>query len=63
MLTEYYIPNLKDIILKKTALAPIDYENKPSTSIRGTLACGDCYPYQTKSMRPISQLCNYKYLQ
>jgi phytoene dehydrogenase-like protein len=60
MVTEDYIPNLKGSILKKIPLSPIDYENKPSTSIRGTLACGSLLPYQTKSMRPISQLCNYK---
>jgi beta-carotene ketolase (CrtO type) len=60
MVTEDYIPNLKDAILKKIPLPPIDYENKPSTPIRGTLACGNMLPYQTKSMRPIPQLCNYK---
>jgi phytoene dehydrogenase-like protein len=60
MITQDYIPNLKQIIINKTSLLPIDYESKPTTSIRGTLACGSLLPYQTKSMRPIPQLANYK---
>jgi beta-carotene ketolase (CrtO type) len=60
MVTENYIPNIKDAILKKISTSTIDYENKPSISIRGTLACGSLLSYQTKSMRPIPQLCNYK---
>jgi beta-carotene ketolase (CrtO type) len=53
-------PNLKQIILKKASLSPIDYESKPSMSIRGTLDCGSQLPYQTKSMGPIPQLANYE---
>lgn len=60
MVTRDYIPNLRDVILEKTTLSPTDYEKRPSTSIKGTLACGSLLPYQTKSMRPIAQLCNYK---
>ena len=47
MITQDYIPNLKQIIIRKTSLSPIDYEKKPSASIRGTLACGSKLPYQT----------------
>jgi beta-carotene ketolase (CrtO type) len=60
MVTRDYIPNLRDVILEKTTLSPTDYEKRPSTSIKGTLACGSLLPYQTKSMRPIARLCNYK---
>jgi beta-carotene ketolase (CrtO type) len=59
MISKDYIPNLKEVILKKTVYSPIDYEKKPSTSIRGTLACGSLLPYQSRSMRPIPQLSKY----
>ena len=55
-----YIPNLRDEILKVTSYSPRDFENKPSTCIKGTLCCGAVLPYQTGSMRPISELSNYK---
>ncbi|MDQ4074289.1 MAG: NAD(P)/FAD-dependent oxidoreductase [Thermoproteota archaeon] len=60
MVTKDYIPNLKEEIIKKTILSPIDYEKRPSTSIKGTLSCGSLLPYQSKSMRPIPQMSNYK---
>lgn len=60
MISQGYIPNLKDIILKKVAYSPLDYEKKPINSVRGTLACGAVLPYQLSWMRPIPQLSNYK---
>ena len=59
-ITEDYIPNLKDIVLKKVAYSPVDYEKRPTTCIKGTLSCGAVLPYQSRSMRPIPQLSNYK---
>ncbi len=60
MISHDYVPNLKDVILKKVAFSPIDYEKKPINSIRGTLSCGSVLPYQSGWMRPIAQLGNYK---
>ncbi|HSF00626.1 MAG TPA: NAD(P)/FAD-dependent oxidoreductase [Nitrososphaeraceae archaeon] len=54
-----YIPNLCSEILKVKSYSPRDFENKPSTSIRGTLSCGAVLPYQRGSMRPIPELANY----
>jgi beta-carotene ketolase (CrtO type) len=60
MIGRAYVPNLKDVILKKVAFSPTDYEKKPINSIRGTLSCGAVLPYQSGWMRPIPQLANYK---
>ena len=60
MITREYIPNLSDIILKKVSYSPIDYESKPTTSVKGTLSCGVPLPYQSLWMRPIPQLSGYK---
>jgi phytoene dehydrogenase-like protein len=60
MINHDYIPNLKDVILKKVVFSPIDYEKRPINSIRGTLSCGAVLPYQSGWMRPIPQLGNYK---
>lgn len=60
MITQDYIPNLRNVILKRVSYSPIDYESKPTTSIKGTLACGVPLPYQSSWMRPIPQLSSYK---
>jgi len=60
MVSENYITNLKDILLKKISLTPLDYEKRPTTSVKGTLSCGSMIPYQSNSMRPTPQLSNYK---
>jgi len=60
MITQKYMPNLKKIMIKKVVFSPIDFETRPSTSVRGTLACGALVPYQKYSMRPIPELAGYK---
>jgi beta-carotene ketolase (CrtO type) len=60
MITHDYIPNLRNVILKRVSYSPIDYESKPTTSVKGTLACGVPLPYQSSWMRPIPQLSSYK---
>ena len=55
-----YIPNLREEILKITSYSPKDFENKPSTCIKGTIACGAVLPYQRGAMRPIQELSNYR---
>ena len=44
LITQSYILYLKQIILIKTSLTPIDYELKPFISIRETLNCGSLLP-------------------
>jgi beta-carotene ketolase (CrtO type) len=60
VINQGYIPNLKDVILKRIAYSPLDYEKKPINSVNGTLSCGAVLPYQSGWMRPIPQLSNYK---
>lgn len=55
-----YIPNLREEILKITSYSPKDFEKKPSTCIKGTIACGAVLPYQSGAMRPIQELSNYR---
>lgn len=59
MISKRYIPNLREIMIKRIVLSPVDFETRPSTSIRGTLACGAMVPYQKYSMRPIPELSGY----
>lgn len=59
-ISQEYIPNLRDVILKKITYSPLDYEKKPINSVKGTLSCGAVLPYQSGWMRPIPQLSNYK---
>ena len=59
-ITNDYIPNLKNLILKKVSYSPVDYQTRPSTCVRGTLSCGAVLPYQSGWMRPISSLSSYK---
>lgn len=59
-MSQDFIPNLDEQIIKKTIYSPVDYEKKPINSIKGTLACGAVLPYQAGWMRPIPQLGNYR---
>ena len=60
MITQKYMPNFKKIMIKKVVFSPIDFETRPSTSVRGTLACGALVPYQKYSMRPTPELAGYR---
>ncbi len=55
-----YIPNLSNEKINSISYSPRDFENKPSTCIRGTLSCGAVLPYQSGPMRPILELADYK---
>ena len=60
IVSQKYISNLKNILKKKIVYSPLDLEKKPTTSVRGTLACGAMLPYQISYMRPIPQFAGYK---
>ena len=59
-ITENYIPDLKTKILKRVAHSPVDIARRITSAVRGTLAHGAFVPYQEGSLRPISELGNYK---
>jgi len=59
-ISEKYMPNLKEIVLKRVVYSPVDFEKKPAASVHGTLSCGAVVPYQTSSMRPVPELAGYK---
>lgn len=44
--TDRYIPNLKDILLKKVSYSPFDFERRLTTCVRGTPSCGAVLPYR-----------------
>jgi beta-carotene ketolase (CrtO type) len=44
--TDRYIPNLKDILLKKVSYSPLDFERRLTTCVRGTPSCGAVLPYR-----------------
>jgi phytoene dehydrogenase-like protein len=60
MITENYLPNLKEETIKRVVFSPLDFENRPTNTRFGTLSCGAMTPYQLSSMRPIPALSNYK---
>lgn len=60
MLTEQYMPELKGLLLKRTAHSPLDLERKISSAVHGTICHGAMLPYQTGAMRPIPELGEYR---
>jgi beta-carotene ketolase (CrtO type) len=60
LITENYIPDLKDKIIKRVAHSPIDMESKIISAVRGTLGQGAFLPYQRGSLRPTFELGEYK---
>jgi len=60
LITENYIPDLKQRILKRVAHSPVDISRKIISAVRGTLGQGAFLPYQTGSFRPIPKLGQYK---
>ena len=59
-INQNYIPNLSNEKIKSVSYSPRDFENKPSTCIRGTLSCGAVLPYQSGPMRSILELADDK---
>ncbi len=59
-LTEDYIPNLRERIVKRVAQSPVDLERRMTSAVRGTHQHGAFLPYQSGPMRPIPELGNYR---
>lgn len=60
LITTNYIPHLRESILKRVALSPIDLEKKIISAVQGTLGQGAFLPYQSAALRPIPELGEYK---
>ena len=60
LITANYIPDLKAKILNCVAHSPVDISRKIISAVRGTLGQGAFLPYQNGSLRPISELGQYK---
>ena len=60
MLTDTYVPNLKDRILKRVVHSPVDMERLMPSAVRGTVAHGAFLPYQMGASRPLPELGQYR---
>jgi len=59
-LTQDYIPDLRNKILKRVVHSPMDLEELMPSAPRGTITHGAFVPYQTGSMRPIPEMAQYR---
>jgi phytoene dehydrogenase-like protein len=60
LISDNYIPDLRDKILKRVAHSPLDIESKIMSAVHGTLGHGAFLPYQNGALRPIPELGEYK---
>lgn len=60
LLTADYIPNLKDLIIKRVVHSPVDVERRVPSAVLGTVTHGAFLPYQTGALRPIPELGSYR---
>jgi len=60
MVTDLYVPNLKDVILKRVVSSPLDLERTMPSAVRGSVTHGAFLPYQMGAMRPLPELGRYR---
>jgi len=60
MVTNGFVPNLKERILKRVVHSPVDMERSMPSAVRGTVAHGAFLPYQAGELRPIPELGQYR---
>jgi len=60
MVTNGFVPNLKERILKRVVHSPVDMERSMPSAVRGTVAHGAFLPYQAGALRPIPELGQYR---
>jgi phytoene dehydrogenase-like protein len=60
LITESYVPNLRDRIIKRVVHSPVDMERAIPSAVRGTVSHGACLPYQSGSQRPLPELGQYR---
>ncbi len=60
LITESYVPDLRDRILKRVVHSPVDMERAIPSAVRGTVGHGAFLPYQTGALRPLAELGQYR---
>ncbi len=60
LVTEAYVPNLRDRILKRVVHSPVDMERAIPSAVRGTVTHGAFLPYQSGAQRPLPGLGQYR---
>jgi phytoene dehydrogenase-like protein len=60
MLTEHFLPGLRDRIVARSIQSPLDYERRIISAVRGTHQHGAVLPYQIGAMRPIPEFGSYR---
>ena len=60
MVTDLYVPNLKDVILERVVRSPLDLERTMPSAVRGSVTHGAFLPYQMGAMRPLPELGRYR---
>ncbi|MGB7295827.1 MAG: NAD(P)/FAD-dependent oxidoreductase, partial [Candidatus Aminicenantales bacterium] len=60
LITESYVPDLRDRILKRVVHSPVDMERAIPSAVRGTVTHGAFLPYQSGSLRPLAELGQYR---
>jgi len=60
MLTEHFLPGLRDRIIARSIQSPLDYERRIISAVHGTHQHGAFLPYQIGAMRPIPEFGSYR---
>jgi beta-carotene ketolase (CrtO type) len=60
LLTENFLPGLRDRIIVRVAQSPVDLERRIISAVHGTHQHGAYLPYQVGPMRPIPELSDYR---
>jgi beta-carotene ketolase (CrtO type) len=60
MLTERFLPGLRDRIIARSVQSPLDYERRIISAVHGTHQHGAFLPYQIGAMRPIPEFGSYR---
>jgi len=60
MLSDAYLPGLRDRIIARSVQSPLDYERRIISAVHGTHQHGAFLPYQIGDMRPIPEFGSYR---
>ena len=60
MLSEDFLPGLRDRIIARAVQSPLDYERRIISAVHGTHQHGAFLPYQIGAMRPIPEFGSYR---
>ena len=60
LITRNYIPDLRDVIVKRVVHSPQDIERRLPSALQGTNSHGAFLPYQIGAMRPIPEMGTYR---